>query len=571
MKQVDNRLTRGSRQGALVVGAAIGTGLAARAALRGGCDLLLALNAGKIRSMGAPSIAALLPLRDSNALVLDFGQSEVLPGCGDVPVFFGASSFDPRQPLEGIVERAAQAGFHGIANFPTSILLSGTFRSAVEAAGVGFDREVELLRLARARGLLTLAYVATLGEALKMIEVGVDVITLNFGWSTGGYQGAGLAFGVAEAGDIGRRVIREVRGRSPGTICLLEGGPIVEPEEMRDVCAISRADGYIGGSTLDRIPIEMAIEETMAAYKMAGALHDRQIGAEQRTLQRIADRGLIGWSAPMVVLRKYIARLARSHQPVLICGPAGSGKELTARMLAIQAGARDFVCLPCDEWAEESLFGTAAGSSRTSSRIGLLEAGRETVLFLDEPGKLLGSVQARLLAAIENGDFLRLGDAARRRFDARLVLSCRDPQMLDPRLVLALGRSRLDVPSLRDRTEDLPLLIEHFLKREGAAHPKLDRSILRGLLAYHWPGNVRELQSVLEGAMAAAGSGPMRPEHIRLSLAQDATIADRDERAWIVDALHRHRFRRGETAAYLGISRKTLYNKMQRFGIAFAG
>ena len=134
-----------------LVGAAIGTGMAAQSAVRGGADFLLALSAGRMRCIGEPSVAAMLPLRECNELVMSFARAEILPRA-TVPVFFGAASFDPRLDLAALVERIAEAGFSGISNFPTAILIDGAYRRFLESVGLGFERELELLRAPRRVG-----------------------------------------------------------------------------------------------------------------------------------------------------------------------------------------------------------------------------------------------------------------------------------------------------------------------------------------------------------------------------------------------------------------------------------
>lgn len=555
--------------GGLLIGAAIGTGLAARAAVRGGCDLLLALNAGRLRSMGAPSIASLLPLRDSNALVMDFGRAEILPGRGDVPVFFGACCFDPRQPIPALVDDISAAGFQGVTNFPTSIFLDGQFQAGVEAAGVGFAREVELLRSAHARGLLTLAYVATMDQARMMTDAGVDIINLNLGWNKGGHQGVNSDLHLAEAGEFARQVFQMVRRIRPTTRCMIEGGPIVSPEDMHRVCQASRADGYIGGSTIDRVPLEIAIEEAASSFKMAAALEQEEEPG-RHSLRRPRDFGLVGWSEAIAGIRRQIPILARSGKPVLVNGPPGAGKELVARLIAAEARMQEFVCITCDEWAEESLFGWAGGRAGkpANGRLGLLESGGGVALCLKNPSRLPDKTQQRLLTAIESGRFLRLGDDRQTALTARLMFTETDVGRLSSPLRSLLASGEIELPPLRDRLEDLPLLTAHFLKARGRFRPRVESSVYRMLMAHDWPGNVRELGVVLERAVEAAGSQMLRPEHFPRLGSEPARPTERDEKEWILDALRRHRFRKAETADFLGISRKTLYNKMQRYQIA---
>src|SRR5437762_430978 len=154
-----------------LVGAAIGTGMAAQSAVRGGADFLLALSAGRMRCIGEPSVAAMLPLRECNELVMSFARAEILPRA-TVPVFFGAASFDPRLDLAALVERIAKAGFAGITNFPTAILIDGAYRQFLERVGLGFQRELDLLSLAKARGRMTPASAHTRDEAVAAARCG---------------------------------------------------------------------------------------------------------------------------------------------------------------------------------------------------------------------------------------------------------------------------------------------------------------------------------------------------------------------------------------------------------------
>src|ERR1700733_13134357 len=141
-----------ARSGTFLVAAAIGTGMAAQAAARGGADFLVALNAGHLRSMGEPSVASLLALRDTNRFVMEFAKAEIRPRTR-LPVFIGLAAFDPRLDMDAILHQVRDAGFEGVTNFPTVTLIDGRFRRFLEASGYGMSREVALLRCAREQGL----------------------------------------------------------------------------------------------------------------------------------------------------------------------------------------------------------------------------------------------------------------------------------------------------------------------------------------------------------------------------------------------------------------------------------
>lgn len=562
-----------------LVGAAIGTGMAAQAASRGGADFILALNAGRLRSMGAPSIFSLLALRNSNDFVLDFARSEILP-LTKVPIFFGASAFDPRCTIEAELERIADAGFGGIVNFPTSIFLDGRFRADIERASLGFQRELDMLRAAQQRGMATLAYVRTVSEAQQAAEAGVDIINLNLGWNVGGSVGSRSGLSLTQAAEYAKIVFRQIRGISEDTLCVLEGGPIVSPDQMYEVSVVGKADGYIGGSTIDRVPLEASMEQIASAFKSVGTLQKR-IDELERQLEHVqGEYAIVGRSPSIQQIKQRIEKLAASPLPVLISGEAGTGKKLLAR--AIHEGARrpgsKLISAPTADAFGESLFGSAPTEGGRKV-LGLLQYHPKATLLIEDVEILCVDAQERLIEVIETGVYRRLGDNDRGRFEGRLILTSTQPLaelastgQLVPALESRLAPGHVFLPNLRARLEDLPLLAEHFLQalRKDRRSRKLsvDHSAYRVLMTYGWPENIRELRSVLETAAIRCEGDWIKAEH--LPALDDAYLAEphpADEREWILDALQRHRFRRGEAARYLGISRKTLYNKMRAYGL----
>ncbi|UVK48044.1 phosphoenolpyruvate hydrolase family protein (plasmid) [Mesorhizobium sp. AR07] len=562
-----------------LVGAAIGTGMAAQAASRGGADFILALNAGRLRSMGAPSIFSLLALRKSNDFVLEFAQSEILP-LAKVPVFFGVSAFDPRCSIETELDRIADAGFGAIVNFPTSIFLDGRFRADVEKAGLGFQRELEMLRSAENRGMATLAYVRTGAEAQQAAEAGVDIINLNLGWNVGGTVGSRSGLSLPQAAEYAKIVFRQIRGISDGILCVLEGGPIVSPDEMYEVSAVAKADGYIGGSTIDRVPLEASMEQITSAFKSVGTLQKR-IDELERQLEHVQrEYSIIGRSPSVQQVKQRIVKLAASPLPVLITGEIGTGKKLLAR--AVHEAARrpgsKLISASTADVSGESLFGSALSNSGRKV-LGLLQYHPKATLLIENVECLCVNAQERLLEVIETGVYRRLGDNDRGRFEGRLILTSERPlselgssELLIPSLEQRLAPGHVLLPNLRDRLEDLPLLAEHFLQalRKDRRSRKLlvDHSAYRVLMTHGWPENIRELRSVLETAAIRCEGDWIGAEH--LPPLGDTDVPEThpaDEKEWILDALQRHRFRRGETARYLGISRKTLYNKMCAYGL----
>jgi predicted TIM-barrel enzyme/transcriptional regulator with AAA-type ATPase domain len=537
----------------ILVGAAIGLGMTARAAADGGADFLLALSAGRLRVMGAPSLAAMLPIRDSNAFTDEFARSEILDRVA-IPVFFGAAACDPRVSIATLLGRIRDAGYHGVANFPSAIHHDGAFRAALEQAGLGFGREVEMLRAAPAFGLATLGYAKSRSEVDAMIDAGVERLCLNFGWNSGGSQGVPSGVPLDHAADRARRTFAHIRRRARRTLCFVEGGPIIDPGHLMQVCDASRADGYVGGSTLDRLPLEMSVMQTTSAFKTASLL--RTDPAEETA--RLP--GLVGQSPAMRQLAARVARVVATDLPVLIEGEAGAGRTTIARAIHHGSGrAGSLTFLDARENIAPRLFGEGGPAA--------LLALRQSTVVIENADALPPTLRSRLADWIERGTFERFAKAGDRLPRARLVVT--HPPGGEA-LARALSAQRIVVPPLRDRLDDLPLLARAMLRAMHRGSPELEPSVLRFLMARTWPGNLRELAQVLTRAATEAPGGRISLTILEAQFgpavaAVPATPAD--ERTWILDALRRHRFRRGETAAFLGISRKTLYNRMRRFGL----
>ena len=578
---------RGARR-RFLVGAAIGTGMAAQSATRGGADFLIALSAGRMRCIGEPSIAAMLPLRDSNEFVMSFAPSEILPRA-TVPVFFGAAAFNPRLDIDELVARIDKAGFAGVANFPTAVLIDGDYRAFLEDSGFGFKRELELLSRAKERGLATLAYTQTADEACAAAERGVDIVNIDFGWNAGGVLGANSDLRIEEAAMIANRVARQVRASSPATNCVVEGGPIVSPRQLEEFCNIAEVDGYVGGSTIDRVPSESAIEVVTAAFKAIGILRQTTM-AFDRPHNRRVPLALWGNSRAAEDARGQFLRIAATEHPVLIVGEPGSGRRDIARALHDAGGrkSRDLVVVQCANQTAErlklDLFGCVAGGhpSVVKNRLGWLEIAHGSSLLLDEVDSLPLHVQSALMEAVESGRFWRTGGDSSIRLNVRFLgvgrdgLRGRKNTAVDPRFAEWLGCFTIDLPPLRERLEDLPTLIEESLRlaeiRLGGRRHSLDPHAFRILANYTWPGNLRQLSSVLERAVLACSGSTIAEIHLPALSAEPAALGSfTSEMEWILHGLKENRFRRGRTAAYLGISRKTLYNKMRAYGLLSSG
>ena len=316
---------------------------------------------------------------------------------------------------------------------------------------------------------------------------------------------------------------------------------------------------------------------------------------ENRSLKRVlaasaADDGLVGEAPATERLRRMIGQVAPADTTVLIRGESGVGKEVVARALhrASPRAAGPFIAVNCaaisETLLESELFGYRKGAftGAEADREGMFEAACGGTIFLDEIGEAGPAVQTKLLRVLEEKKINRVGDPREREVDVRILAATNRP--LEDAITAGTFREDLyyrllvfplDVPPLRERPQDIPLLVEHFLKTMGRPDEKLDPATLQRLQRYSWPGNVRELRNLLERALILAGPEALRPEHIVLDVgdrreeAADAGNLNLDDNArrLIRLALRRSGGNKSEAAKLLGITRRTLYSRLKLLGM----
>lgn len=341
------------------------------------------------------------------------------------------------------------------------------------------------------------------------------------------------------------------------------------------------------------------------------ALQHGRLSAENRRLReglaRVRDTRfvMVGESVALLRVRELVSRVAPTDARVLITGENGSGKELVARAIHdSSARAREpFIEVNCaaipGELVESELFGHAKGSFTGASRdqIGKFEAADGGTLFLDEIGDLALPAQAKILRALQEGVITRVGESRSIPVDVRVIAATHR----DPTVEVAEGRFREDlyfrlnvmpiqVPALRERQEDIPALISHFVavlgNGPGMSPRPFTGEALRALQARRWPGNVRELRNAVERLLilavgsevtAADVSTVLTPEPedaIDLDLLTE-NLADRSfqtfredaERLFLLARLRAHHWNVAETARALGMPRSNLYNKIEKYAI----
>ncbi len=250
-----------------IVGGGAGTGLSAKCEEAGGIDLIVIYNSGRYRMAGRGSLAGVLAYGNANDIVKDMAR-EVLPVVKRTPVLAGVNGTDPFAIMDHLLDELAALGFSGVQNFPTVGLIDGTFRANLEETGMGYGHEVDMIRLARQKDLLTTPYVFNADEAVEMTKAGADIIVAHMGLTTGGAIGAETSLSlkdcpklIDECAEAAKRVRKDV-------IVLCHGGPIANPDDAQFVLRNTRGcHGFYGASSMERLPTETALVEQTKRFK----------------------------------------------------------------------------------------------------------------------------------------------------------------------------------------------------------------------------------------------------------------------------------------------------------------
>jgi len=261
------------KNGEPIIGGGAGTGISAKMAEAGGIDLLIIYNSGRYRMAGRGSLAGLLAYGDANGIVLDMGH-EVIPVVKHVPVLAGINGTDPFRLPDVFLEEVKRNQFSGVQNFPTVGLIDGNFRKNIEATGMGYDKEIEWIRIAHEMDLFTSPYVFDEKQAVDMVHAGADMLVAHVGLTTAGTIGAGVALSLADAVETVKGIMKAAKQVRKDIIVLCHGGPFDEPQNVTKALAMMPGiAGFFGASSVERLPTERAIKQQVEAFTSMTVAH----------------------------------------------------------------------------------------------------------------------------------------------------------------------------------------------------------------------------------------------------------------------------------------------------------
>ncbi|RLE10159.1 sigma-54-dependent Fis family transcriptional regulator [Candidatus Aerophobetes bacterium] len=385
----------------------------------------------------------------------------------------------------------------------------------------------------------------------------------------------------------GIELLKEVKKRSPSTLVVV----------ITAYGTIENAVEAMKNGACDYITKPLSPEQIKLAIQKAS--QHKNLLNENRYLrsevsQRYNFEQLIGRSPQMRRVYEMIDRVAPTNATVLIQGESGTGKELVARAIHYRSPRKDkpFVKVNCaalpEDLLESELFGHERGAftGAVSKREGRFELADRGTLLLDEISETSPAFQAKLLRVLQEQEFERVGGSKTIKVDVRVIATTNK----DLKQAIREGKFREDLyyrlnvlpiylPPLRERKEDIPLLVQHFLEKysrqNGLRIKSLSKKCLDMMMQYEWPGNVRELENVIERAVVMSEGETIFPENISLSspvqkmglsFPEEITLEEMEKRL-ILHTLQRTGGNRTEAAKILGISVRTVRNKLKKYGM----
>jgi len=267
-QEIADRLRVEIQKGRAIFDAFAGTGISAKFAEAGGADMVTTHILARFRMAGLSSMVGYLSIADANAVTLELGKRDIIPVIKNTPVMAGLLGADPTRIMDSFLDEIIASGFSGIMNCPTLALVDGNFRRALEETGVKYDQEVEMIAMGHRKGLYTKAFCTTPEEAQKMLDAGCDNIIAHGGNTSGGSIGSRTTSSIEKMVGFVQGIIDTVKTKKPEILVTCHGGAMESPEDVRTLLTkVKGLDGYVGGSTAERIPVEKSITEAVRGFK----------------------------------------------------------------------------------------------------------------------------------------------------------------------------------------------------------------------------------------------------------------------------------------------------------------
>jgi predicted TIM-barrel enzyme len=267
-EEIEVRLKREVQEGRAIFDAFAGTGISAKFAEAGGADMITTHILARFRMAGLSSMAGYLSIADANAVTMELGKRDIIPVVKNTPVMAGLLGADPTRNMEYFLDEIIAAGFSGILNCPTLALIDGNFRRVLEETGVTFNKEVDMMAIAHRKGLYTKAFVTSPEEARKMVEAGCDNIIAHGGNTSGGSIGSKTVTPLDSMVSLIQNIIDAVKGKKPDVLVTCHGGATETPQDVQYLLEkVEGLDGYVGGSTAERLPVEKSITQAVKGFK----------------------------------------------------------------------------------------------------------------------------------------------------------------------------------------------------------------------------------------------------------------------------------------------------------------
>lgn len=255
-------------EGRPVVIAGAGTGISGKFAERGGADLVGVYNSGLYRMDGNGSLAGLMPYGNANDIVIQLAN-RVFPQIQEAPMIAGICGSDPTREMRPFLKQLIELGFSAVMNFPTVGLIDGRYRQELEDTGMGYDKEIATLVKAKELGMFTIGYAFNEEEAAMVGKAGLDVMICHMGLTTGGAIGSKYSEAVTleNCAALINRMTAAARAHNPDVLIFAHGGPISSPADTAYIYAHTESVGFLGASSIERIPVEKPLMEAVKDFK----------------------------------------------------------------------------------------------------------------------------------------------------------------------------------------------------------------------------------------------------------------------------------------------------------------